>query len=137
MRGHEDYAAASPESFQVVLQSILRYELGNVCLVQFRKVTEFHKQAAQIAKTASQDLHPLLIRKVWKSHLKVAQTCCALPAGEVKAKPGDPACGVGRCSAGHCAECLQKNAREKVFDLFFNAAAHPWYFHILCETWIQ
>src|SRR5689334_5617486 len=109
MRGHEDYAAASPESFVVVLQTVLRYELGNVCLTQFRKVTEFHKETAQIAKASTQDLHALLIRKIWKSHLKVAETCCALPACEVKAKPGYTGCGSSRCSAGHCAECLQKN----------------------------
>ena len=82
MGGHENYAAASAESLLVVFQSILHYQLGNVCLVQFRKVTEFHQQAPEIPEGSTEDLHALFVRKVRKSHLKVAETCRTLPPGQ-------------------------------------------------------
>jgi hypothetical protein len=48
-------------------------------------VTEFHEKSTEIAETSTQDLEPLFIRKVWKSHLKVAETCRVAGApGETK-----------------------------------------------------
>jgi hypothetical protein len=90
MRGHEDNPAASPKSLVIVLHPVLRHKFRDVSLVQFGEVAEFHKKAAKIIEASTQDLQPLPIRELRKSHLKVAKTGRALPPGQVKAKPGYP-----------------------------------------------
>src|SRR5437016_11220008 len=112
MCGHANYTAASPQGLLIVLQTILRYEFGNVCLLQFRKMAEFHEKAPEIMETSTQDLQPSVICEAWKSHLKVAQACRTLAPGQVKAKPRDAGSRAMSCVAGHCAECCEKDSSE-------------------------
>src|SRR5262245_24303143 len=129
MCSHEDHSAAPSQRLVVVLEPVLRHEFRNVSLVQFWKVAEFHKKPPQVTKRSPEDLQPLFIRQFRKGHLEVAKARAALAPRQVKSEPGHSRrCAAGH-GAGHGAENCEKKSGEYVLDLFFNAAAHPWYFH--------
>jgi hypothetical protein len=134
---HENYTAADAQRVLVILKTVLYYEFGNVAFIHFRKVTEFHEKASEIAEASPQNLKPLVIGKLRKRHLKIAEACRTLAASQMEAEPRYRCGRLTGDFAGHCAEGCKKEPSHQVFDLLFNAAAHPWYFHILCETGIQ
>ena len=109
----------------------MRYKFRNVPLMKFRKMAEFHKQPAEIPKTAAQNPQPFFGSQIRKRHLQIVKARPALTPGQVKPKPCHGRCCTPGGSTGHQAKRSQEKPGEAVFDLLFNAAAHPWYFHIL------
>src|SRR3954468_5793225 len=109
MRSHENDPVTSADGLLIVLHPILGYEFGNVSIRQFREVAEFHEKATKITKTSTKDIESLIICKVRKRHLEVAETGRTLAASKVKTNPRNPARSVTRRFTGHDAEGCEEH----------------------------
>lgn len=97
-------------------------------------MAEFDQKTPQIFKTSAQDSLPFLIRKFRKCHLKVPEPGFPLTPRQMKPKPGEGGSGAAGNGTWHEAEASKEQPGEPVLDEFFNAPAHPWYFHILSKV---
>jgi hypothetical protein len=122
--GHEDHAAAAPQTFEVILESVMNDESRDVAFVQFPEVGKFHEQPSEISEASSENPFPMVIAQFRKRHLQIPQTGAPLPDCEMESKPRQDLGGWVCKGARHLAEYPGEEQCEGVFGDSFNAFAH-------------
>src|SRR5262249_7577449 len=72
MTGQINDAVAAANGFGVVFKSVDDDVFRDIFTRELRKVTELHKQPADIPKTAAQDLKPFVLRLLRKGEFEIA-----------------------------------------------------------------
>src|SRR5262249_5089692 len=124
VRRHEDYAAATTQTLEIILEAIVNNEPADVLFVQLAKVGELDKQAAEVLKTSPQDSFSFVVTQLRKCDAKISHAGAPLPACKMETKPaqdfGGSLCDVAwhRAKGPHDQQC------DGVFGDAFNAPAH-------------